>query len=118
MPFSAMHAHLGGTDAATSVHGGHDHVLSHEHDAAGNHIPAEVVQIVDLEPALTSQTGSHSMFWALWLPLACAIVVLACAAPVMLSLLRPPRSARLPPSTSLHWRPPLRGPPLLSIQAV
>jgi hypothetical protein len=121
IPFSALHAHLRADEGRQIVHGGHGHELPHAHHAAADHDVShgegDDADVVDLQPTLTSYSSTFS-FWSHWLPLVCAIVVLACTMPLILSLLRPPRASHAPHSSFFLWRPPLRGPPTFSIHAI
>lgn len=116
--FNSTHAHVGtGAHHHTDVHGGHSHDFGHTHDVDGGHPPAEVDKVVDLTPALTSQSSTPSVSWTHWLPLVCVVAILSVGVQVCLSLLRPPQSDPPPASQRGYWRPPLRGPPPISIQA-
>lgn len=117
IPFHTAHAHVS-SGTHTDVHGGHSHDFEHSHGAGGAHEPGDAEQVVDLEPALTNQSTSPSPFWTYWLPLACVLAILAAGVQVCLLVLRPPRSHLQSGSHRGYWRPPLRGPPSLSIQAL
>lgn len=111
MPFDSTHAHVSPDHShAADVHGGHSHDFDHEvsdHDADHS--------VVSLKPAVSSQNNFQSAFLTLWLPLACAFVVTLLVVQQYLGTVKPSRSDPKPPSHHPYWRPPLRGPPSLSI---
>jgi hypothetical protein len=116
VPFTTVHAHVSPTDHHHGdVHGGHSHDFLDLHDVDGVHTPEDSGQVLDLEPTLTSQSSSPSVFWTHWLPLACVIAFLTLGVRLCLATLRPPRTEPQFISFRERWRPPLRAPPALSI---
>lgn len=115
IPFDSTHAHVSsdhGHTHASDVHGGHSHDL----DLYADIDDTDEQVVVDMKPALTSQGTFQSVFWTYWVPLACTVVLLLAVALFCLRLVAPPRSDPRQLSRHGHWRPPLRGPPAISIQ--
>lgn len=116
-PFSTLHMHLASdhhphdhdTPASeTRVHGGHVHEFDTHQDSY------QAGHVVDVDFAL-SDRSSAGFGWTDWLPILCALVIVGLGAVYTTLILRPPRPDPRPSSYLDHWRPPLRGPPLLSI---
>lgn len=118
-PFTTLHMHLAGDQhhsrdqghahSSALLHGGH----SHDFDPPGD--AGEVDPAVDVNFAL-SDHGSTGVSWTDWLPLLCAFGVAGLGVLYATLILRPPRAYPRLPSHLNYWRPPLRGPPLLSIK--
>ena len=114
-PFSTLHAHLGGHHDDRHdhgiLHGGHVHDGSHATDDADHH---DAGQAVDVNFAM-SDRGAAGFSWTYWLPLVCSLAVTWLMVRHSTLILRPPDPSVGPRLRFTYWRPPLRGPPLLSI---
>lgn len=115
MPFDTTHAHVS-SDApfGADVHSGHSHDLDHHHD---DETDTGAGHVVDLRAAVSAQNTFQSMFWSDWVPLASLVVLaLLLVGQRCLAYFAPPSSDPKPASRHGYWRPPLRGPPAISIR--
>jgi hypothetical protein len=110
MPYSTLHAHLSDHDQV-HVHAGHVHDLDHHGDTRS----LDQVVNVSVSAAASSSPGHD---FVIWLPVLCAVALLALALPFLTSILRPPSRDTEPIPRRSHRQPPLRGPPSVSIQAL
>jgi hypothetical protein len=110
VPFNTVHAHVDDHHGHSQLHGGHVHDLEQEeegHDLSGSahYVPASLVAI-DKAPNGT---------FAQWVPVVWFVSGMTLGLPAIGEVFRPPGDDP-PLLDSLSWqRPPLRGPPLLSI---
>lgn len=115
MPFDTTHAHVSSAAAfSADVHSGHSHDLDPHHD---HETGAAAEHVVDLRAAVSPQNTFQSMAWSGWMPLASLVVLtLLLVGQRCLAFFAPPSSDPKPPSRRGYWRPPLRGPPAISIR--
>jgi len=108
-PLSTAHAHEDDHEHM-HVHSGHVHDFDFGSGQERGHHTIEL-------KALVAHQAFGVVSWTDWVPLLVALALVWIAAPSLLMVLRPPLKDTEPISRPSFWHPPLRGPPLNSIQA-
>lgn len=111
-PLSTLHVHAATDHHGSALHGGH----LHDFDAGDvGHHDTDAEPIIDVQLVAADRSGDFR--WIEWLPLFVALGLAWLSSPYLTSILRPPAIDDPPIARRSHWKPPLRGPPLVSIQA-
>jgi hypothetical protein len=110
VPFNTVHAHVDDHHGHSELHGGHFHDVGHEEDghdlSSSDHFVSAALVALDKAPNAT---------FAQWVPILWFVSGMTLGLPAIGEVFRPPGDDP-PLLDSLSWqRPPLRGPPLLSI---
>lgn len=111
-PLSTLHVHAAADHHDSALHGGHLHGFD-AGDVDDHGTDAE--PIVDVQLVASDRSGDFR--WTEWLPLFFELGVAWLSSPYLATILHPPPIDDLPISHRSYWKPPLRGPPLISIPA-